>query len=202
MDDAPSPSPEDRATAAAHAIRARREADAADRAAARSRSLSTRGPRRTALIAAGATAALLATAAVIWGVVQVRPPSPQETVAGPTATSTPSPSATPTPAPTYTLVQVGEDLVANPPEDIHSLEMHVWPDTLVAATALGEHAGWTARGMLSDTGRFCMSLTHPDHGGHGTCTPGELFMVEGITVDRGAWDVRWMADGTVTWNGI
>ena len=205
MDDAPSPSPEDRAAAAAQAIRARREAEAADRAATPSRGARARGTgsgttRRTAAIAAAVAAGLLAAAAIVWGVVQNQPPAPQETVAGPTATSTPSP--TPTPTPTYTLVQVGEDLMANPPEFAHEMELMVWPDTLVAATTLGEHAGWSAVGLLSDTGNFCLWIRSGTEGGHTGYATGEVFQEEGATVDRGAWQVTWMPDGSLVWTGI
>ena len=204
MDDAPPPSPEDRAAAAARAIRARREAAAADRADASTRgrthhpARSTGRTRRTVLVTAAAAAGVLVAAAVVWGVVQAQPPAPQQTIAAPTATSTPSP--TPTPTPTYTLVQVGEDLMANPDPD-RPLTNWTEPDELVAATALGERAGWTAAGYLSDAGRFCMSINNTLEG-HGNCVPGEVFMEEGITVDRGGWEVTWMPDGTVTWTGI
>ena len=202
MDDAPPPSPEDRAAAAARAIRARREAEAEDRAAAASLGRPQRRPRRTILVVAGATAALLAITATVSFVVQNQPPAPEETVAAPTATSTPSPTPTPTPVPTYTLVQVGEDLMANPPEFAHEMELMVYPDEVVAATTLGEHAGWSAIGLLSDTGRFCLWIRSATEGGHTGYANGDVFQEEGATVDRGAWEVTWMPDGSLIWTGI
>jgi hypothetical protein len=75
------------------------------------------------------------------------------------------------------------------------------PDETIAATALGERAGWVAQGYLTDAGTFCMSIENGADG-HGNCVPGAEFMMEGITIDRGAWQVTWRPDGTVTWTGI
>ena len=166
-------------------------------------------PRRTGVLRVALIAALplLLVLATVVGFVLLlpTPAAAPEVESQPEVTLTPEVTE-PTPAPIpddFVFIQVGEDLVANPPEPpLDGLEQS---DTILEATALGEREGNVAFGYLTSGGEVCLHLRY-DAGegreGTGQCTTVREFELYGLTVDRGAWDVHWTADGTVTWTGI
>ena len=100
----------------------------------------------------------------------------------------------------FEFVQVGEDLVANPPDP--PIDSYASPDSIVEATLLGVNAGNVAYGMLTTGGNICIAIRVLEESGVGStsdCVTIEEFTDQGITLDRGRWNVRWTADGTVEW---
>lgn len=103
----------------------------------------------------------------------------------------------------FVFVQVGEDLVANPPDP--PIDSYASPDSIVEATLLGDNAGNVAYGMLTTGGTICIAVRVLEESGLGStsdCIPVEEFTERGIDLDRGRWNVRWTADGTVEWTRI
>jgi hypothetical protein len=98
------------------------------------------------------------------------------------------------------LVQVGEDLVANPPPGA-PLDSLTYPDGVLAATSLGSPGGNPVYGILTDRARVCMIINDVE-GGSGRCIPYAQFVDEGFLMDRGSYEIHWLPDGTVEWTGI
>lgn len=155
---------------------------------------------------------ILATALGAVGILSVAAALALPAVLRPAPATTPAPvaSATPhetggptTPLAEQHLVQVGENLIANPPADEYALLRIAVPDRPVEATFLGTFGDMQAVGVLTDTGRVCMEWFDLALGeGRTVCTDYDAFLENGLVVDRGAAEVRWGADGTVEWVGF
>ena len=115
-----------------------------------------------------------------------------------------SPAATPSAqgenAAGHVLVQVGEDLVANPPPYDISIKAN---DSVVSATALGEYDGEYLCGVLTANDQVYFSVANPsENTSHGQIESYDEFAADGITLDGDKWSVTWFADGTVVWDVI
>jgi hypothetical protein len=153
----------------------------------------SRRRRARALMTVGVALATVVIAAILLPLV-LQPPS-EEQAANPRNAARTQPLQL-----SLQLVQVGEDLVANPPPGPPLYTM-TWPDGVLAATRLGEMAGHEAIGILTDRARVCMIL-NDQASGSGWCIPYRDFESEGFFMDRGSWDIHWFADGRVEWTGL
>ena len=161
-----------------------------------------RRPRFLRTVLAAGLPALLVVGTVAGLMLLIPTPAeaPEATPTGSPDTTQPSPNAIPD---DFEFIQVGEDLVANPPDT--PIDAFAYPDSIAEATLLGERGGYIAYGILTSAGNICMALRFPEgapNGGIGDCTTIEQFTELGMTIDRGAWDVHWSADGMVVWMGI
>ncbi len=98
----------------------------------------------------------------------------------------------------HTLVQVGEDLVANPPE----YALSVGPDeTVVSATALARRGDVHIYGVLTESDTVYLSVANPSEGtAFGQKVSYDDFVKKGITLDTEPGTLTWQANGTVTWS--
>lgn len=117
--------------------------------------------------------------------------------------SHPEASATSTPLEEMHIVQGLVDLMANP-RDVNELPRIAHPDAPVEGTLLSlRYDGREAIGVLTDAGSVCLWVWDaPVQDGRAICEPYDVFQRDGIVVDRGGWEVRWYADGSVVWDGI
>ena len=100
--------------------------------------------------------------------------------------------------------QVGTDLLANPPDQRTSdvINLIAEPGKPLAATDLGERGGYSALGVLTDSGKVCLRLAPATGSSMIGCVTDSGFLRGGITIDHGAWQIQWLPDGTVVWDGI
>jgi hypothetical protein len=70
---------------------------------------------------------------------------------------------------------------------------------------LGRRDIWYAFGLMSEHGDVCLwvnvadPVADPGISGAGTCAPYADFTEQGLAIEKGGWEVRWTADGTVEW---
>lgn len=162
-------------------------------------------PRRAGFLRTALAAALpllLVVGTMVGLLLLIPTPAPEPSPTPTRAPDTTQPSASAIPD-DFVFIQVGEDLVANPPEI--PIDAYAYPDSIAEATLLGEREGYAAYGILTTAGTICMAMRFPEgtgNGGIGDCVTIAEFTERGMTIDRGAWDVHWSADGTVVWTGI
>jgi len=94
-------------------------------------------------------------------------------------------------------VQVGADLVANPPQ----FELVVGADDAVhSATLLAKDSELFAYGVLSTNDDVYLTLVNPTAGtAAGRETPYDEFEENGVSLSDSGVTVTWRANGDVTW---
>lgn len=96
------------------------------------------------------------------------------------------------------ITPVGEDLVASPPDRPIAM-----PGTVVSATSLGERGDYVFVGAVNDGNQVCLIMQDVvKDESSGSCTDYLGFENDGVTLDRGSWQVTWWADGRVEFEGI
>ena len=97
----------------------------------------------------------------------------------------------------HKLIQVGDDLVANPPD--YELTVRA-DDSVHSATLLASGGGLYAYGMLSTGDQIYMTIVNPAKGeATGQVVAYDAFETNGLTVASGSVRVTWRANGDVTW---
>ena len=162
--------------------------------------------RQRMLFLAGLAVTAVLAAAVTTALVLIPGDSRQPVAAPPTAVAPephPEPTGTGIPLSEMHIVQGIVDLMAQP-RDVNELPRIAHPDQPVEGTLLSTRDdGREAIGVLTDAGRVCLWVWDaPVQTGSATCAPYDVLQQEGIVVDRGGWEVRWYADGSVVWEGI
>lgn len=149
--------------------------------------------RRPVLIALGAALTL----ALAAGVVALLLPGESE----PPAASRPV-AVAPSRVTDFPGDREDENILLDPAQQEMALRLEGMfaPDRPLVAIPLGEHDGFTAYGVLTESQTVCVHLSNGLEG-TGACSTLADFPTTGVDVDRGFWGVIWNPDGSVSWYG-
>lgn len=144
------------------------------------------------LVGAASIIVTMATVLALHSLVPVRDQDPSVIVFSPQGPAAQGPNDA-----GHTLVQVGADLVADPPQ----FEVFVGADDAVhSATLLAKGPELYAYGVLSTNDRVYLTITNPTAGtAAGREVSYDDFEEDGVSLADSGIEVTWRSDGTVTW---